>query len=107
MDKQPNTDIENLREILLKTLDLKEVYIVPDANIKLQYPCIVLTLNDMRPWKANNGNYMKGKSYNILLMEVDFEEESIPKLLELDYCSLDTPQYVSDGIYHSKLTIYY
>ena len=106
-NKQTNTPIEDLRELLLETVNVEEVYIIPDSNVRLVYPCIILTLSNHSPIKANNENYSVRKEYGIQLIEYELDIRNIDKLSKLRYCSLNSTPFVSDGLYHSNLTIFY
>lgn len=95
-----------LQEKLENILGTRNVYFQPPSNTHIKYPCIVYTRDDFLTRNADDVKYMSMGRYSITLIGHSPENELIPKLCELDYCSYDR-HFVSDGLHHDAFTLYF
>ena len=112
----------DLQAELEEILGSNQVYFSPPESIKLKYPCIVYTRNNIDTRKANNRVYLYDYRYTVTLIDRDpdseafkkkekFEEEEANSLVErllfhFKYCSHDRT-FTTDNLNHDVFTIYY
>lgn len=84
----------------------KNVYFQPPESIKLKYRAIRYSPKTIKSTLANNGKYSNRKCYELVVMGLTPNDETVDKLLELPYCSYDR-HYTADNLYHDVLTLYY
>ena len=82
------------------------VYFQPPTNLNIKYPAIIYSRRDVEKDRANNKTYRLKTSYNITVIDRNPDSCIAQHLLELDYCEFDR-QFVSDGLNHIILTLYY
>lgn len=87
-------------------LGSRNVYYQPPESIKLSYPCIIYSLEDIYERHANNEDYLVNKSYQIKLIDYDPDSDYVDPILHLPKCSFDR-SYPSDGLNHFIFTIFY
>lgn len=95
-----------LQKELELLLGSRNVYYNPPETIKIEYPAIVYSKNDIECRKANNTTYSKNTRYDITVIDKKPDNKVIDRLLELPYCSYDR-YYVSENLNHDVLTIYF
>lgn len=98
---------ENLHQILTDILGSKYVYYQPPESIKLHYPCIIYSKKQPNEKRANDSIYSFTNRYDLTFITKDPDSnipESIHKALPMS--SMDT-QFISDGLYHNPITVYY
>lgn len=96
----------DLHQKLCKILGTKFVYYNPPESVILQYPCVVYSKSKPFVIKANNKNYKMNNKYSLTVISNDPDCE-IPNAIinNFEYCSIDD-NFVSDNLYHYKLTLY-
>ena len=91
-------------------LESRNVYFQPPEYIKLKYPCIIYSLDNIKHENANNIKYTKQKKYNITLVFNDYDDilhdKFVNRLLDLDYCYLDR-SFINENMYHYIFTLYF
>lgn len=80
------------------------VYFQPPASVKIKYPAIIYSLNDIRTNSADNEVYKKNKQYSITLIETNPDSPLVDSLIENEYYFDRT--FVSDGLYHFSFRKY-
>lgn len=96
----------HLQAKLESILGSTNVYFQPPETIRMQYPCIVYTRRDIETIRADNRNYLSNVRYDITLISRDPDEPVLFDLIQLDKCQYDR-HYVSNGLHHDTLTLYY
>lgn len=96
----------DLQSKLEEILGSRNVYYKAPENIKMNYPAIIYSLNNIEDRNANNSSYIRNRSYSVTVISKQSDPEVINKLLELPYCSFDRP-YVSDNLNHYVFTLYW
>lgn len=96
----------HLQAKLESILGSTNVYYQPPESIKMHYPCIVYMRDDIGITYANNRNYLAKTRYTVTLISRDAEDNTLDSLLQLQQCSYNR-HYVSDGLYHDVVTLYY
>lgn len=97
---------EELHEILCEALGSRNVYFQPPESIKMQYPAIVYSRDDIDNNFANNSVYMQSLAYSVIVIDSDPDSEVVDKVSKLPRCQYDR-HYKSDNLNHDMFTIYY
>lgn len=95
-----------LQSELEELLGTRNVYYQPPESIKIKYPAIIYSTNDIEKTFANDAGYSYRRRYEIIVIDKNPDNVVIDKLLSLQYCSFDR-HYVSDNLNHDVLTLYY
>lgn len=96
----------DLQYLLCDILGSNNVYFQPQENIRLQYPCIIYSLDDISHRYADNVKYHNANRYMVEYIGLNPELDVQNKILELKYSSFSR-RYVSDGLYHDVFEIYF
>lgn len=95
-----------LQSILEELLGTRHVYYQPPENLKIEYPAIIYSLNDIQSIYADNNKYKNMKRYTITVIDKRPDNKVIDKILELEYSSYDR-HYVSDNFNHDVIVLYF
>ena len=95
----------DLHKTLCDILGTKNVYFQPPENIKINYPAIVYSFDNIKDKKANNGVYLINKRYMVTLIDRNPESPLMDKLIMLPKCRFSR-NYQSDNLYHYVFEIY-
>lgn len=82
------------------------VYFQPPENIKLKYPAIIYSRNNMPRIHADNGVYAAGMEYSITVIDANPESLLLKPISSLPTCRFDR-HYVADNLNHDVFTIHY
>ena len=96
----------DLQKMLENILGSDHVYYDPPETVKIKYPAIIYSKNNVWSIRANDARYQSRKRYNLIVVDRRPDNPVIEKLLDLPYCSYDR-HYTSDNLHHDSLTIYY
>lgn len=94
-----------LHEILCEVLGSRNVYFQPPENLKMSYPAIVYSRDDLEDTSANNSAYIRKTGYMVTLIDRDPDNGALDLLRGLPYCRFDR-HYTSDNLNHDVFTIY-
>lgn len=97
---------EELHEILCEALGSRNVYFQPPESIKMRYPAIVYSRDDIDNSFANNSVYMQSLAYSVTVIDSDPDSEVVDRVSKLPRCQYDR-HYKSDNLNHDIFTIYY
>lgn len=95
-----------LQSELEKLLGNRHVYYQPPESLKIEYPAIVYSKDDINSRYADNTGYRFLTRYTITVIDKKPDNTVIDKLLCIPYCSFDR-HYISDNLNHDILTLYY
>ena len=84
----------------------KHVYYQPPASVKMEYPCIVYSKDNIKSTYADDAGYSFINRYVVTIISKMPDNDVIYKLLRFPYCSYDR-HYVSDNLNHDVLILYY
>lgn len=96
----------NLQAKLEELLGSKHVYYNPPENLKMEYPAIRYSKNDIENTYASNIKYISRDVYDLVVIDKKPDNPVIKKLLELPYSEFDR-HYVADGLNHDIIRIFY
>jgi hypothetical protein len=97
---------EELQSLLEELLGNKNVYYQAPENLKIEYPCIRYSTDDIELMFADNKNYNKRKRYELIIIDKLPDNEVINKILDLPLSSYDR-HYTSNNLNHDVITLYY
>ena len=95
-----------LNSILQGILDSTNVYFQPPENLKLNFPCIIYSLEGKDVRFADDGKYTKTRKYTVTVVDKNPDSDICERLEELPLCRFDR-RYTSDNIYHTVYSLYY
>lgn len=95
-----------LQTKLEELLGSRQVYYQSPESVKMEYPAIVYSKNDVKITHANNAVYSKKMQYTVTVISKKPDNPVTEKILELPYCSYDR-SYKSENLNHDVLTLYY
>jgi len=97
---------EELDAILCETIGSENVYFQPPENVKIQYPCIIYSVNGNFERHANNKVYHRTREYSLLYITRDPDDGMIDTIADLPLCGMGKP-YVLENLHHYPYTIYF
>lgn len=95
-----------LQSKLEELLGTRNVYYQPPESLKINYPAIIYSRNDVDSRYANDLPYMLSKSYEIIVVDKKADNSVIDAILQLPYSSYDR-HYVSDNLHHDVIELYF
>ena len=95
-----------LHEILVNILGSNHVYYQSPEDLKLEYPCIRYSKDDIDSKFADNIKYINKKKYIIIVIDKLPDSDVIDKILELPLSSYER-HYTSDNLNHDVIILYY
>ena len=81
------------------------VYYNPDANVKMQYPCIVYNLANLAARHADNIPYKRHDAYSVTHIYSKVAQESISRKLAESPGFLYDRSFVADNLHHDVFTL--
>lgn len=83
------------------------VYYQPPSNIRMNYPCIVYSEDTINFDYADDIKYKNMTKYTCLFITTNPDDPIRNEILiNIPYSSMNN-KYISDGLYHNSITIYY
>lgn len=95
-----------LHELLCEVLGSRHVYFQPPSSIKMVYPAIVYSRNDINNKFADDSVYNQSWHYTITVIDEDPDSEIVERVSKLPQCGFDR-HFTSDNLNHDTFTIYY
>lgn len=95
-----------LQSKLEELLGSKNVYYQPPESLKMEYPAIVYSKDNIRCRSADDTSYTLLTRYKLTVISKKPDNPVIEKLLMLPYCSYDR-HFSSDNLNHDELTLYF
>lgn len=83
----------------------RHIYFNPPPSVRMRYPAIKYSLNNINRNFANNDGYQTLSSYEVTLIDEDPDSIYIDKILQIPYCSFNR-FYIADDLNHWVFTIY-
>lgn len=95
-----------LHEILCEILGSRNAYFQPPESIKMNYPAIVYSLDDIENLFADDGVYLSKKRYQVIVIDKDPDSTLIDKVAALPTSQYNR-HYTQDNLNHDVFTLYY
>lgn len=96
-------DLQNLLESVLGS---RNVYYQPPESIRINYPAIIYSRNDIDNNFADDIVYMQNHSYQVIVIDANPDSEIVNKISKLPMCRYDR-HYTSDNLNHDVFIINY
>lgn len=99
-------------EILCEVMNITEpdgdrhVYFQPPESVKMKYPAIVYSLDDLKTDRADDRIYNMKTGYSVTLIDKNPDSGYFYKILEIPLCKFNNA-YPADNLNHFNFTIYY
>lgn len=94
------------QHLLEELSDSKSVYFQPPENLRMTYPAIVYSLDDIYNDHADNVVYKQDDRYAVTVIDPDPDGELRKKIAKLPKCRFNR-YYTSDNLNHYVFTIFY
>jgi hypothetical protein len=101
--EQRRLDLQSLLEELLGS---RNVYFQPPESIRMQYPAIVYSREDIEDLHANNEGYKRMFMFTVTVIDPDPDSEIVEKVANLKYCSLSR-HFTKDDLNHDIFRLYF
>jgi hypothetical protein len=95
-----------LQTKLEELLGSRNVYYQAPETLKMSYPCIRYSRNDINNKHADNVKYSSMNQYQIIVISKKPDHEVIQKILDLPYSSFAS-HYAKDNLNHDVINLYY
>lgn len=95
-----------LHNVLCDILGSRNAYYQPPESIKLKYPAIVYSRDDIVNEHANNNVYAQTIAYRLTVIDENPDSEIVRKVSKLPMCSYDR-NYKADNLNHDVFIIYF
>lgn len=97
---------QSLHEILKDLLGSGNVYFQPPSNVRMKYPAIVYSRDDIKTDFADNRPYKNMRRYQVTVIDKDPDSDIHEKLLDLPRCSYDR-FFAAEDLNHDVYNLYY
>ena len=95
-----------LHEVLCNIIGSRNVYYQPPESIKMNYPAIVYSRNDISNKYGDDIPYMQSVSYQVTVIDKDPDSTIVSDVSKLSYCRFNR-HFTSDNLNHDVFTLYY
>lgn len=99
-------DRQELHEVLCNILGSRNVYFQPPESIKMKYPAIVYSLNDISNKHGDNLPYAQSISYSVTVIDKNPDNKIVGSIAKLPFCRFNR-HFTSDNLNHYVFTLYY
>lgn len=82
------------------------VYFQPPATVKLTYPCIIYSLDDLEPIHADDFVYGVKDRYSVLYITRNPDDMATRTIACLPSCRMNRA-YTADNLYHYSYRLYH
>ncbi len=96
----------DLQAILERILGSRNVYYQPPESVKINYPAIVYSKDNITSRYADDKKYSSTNRYEIIVIDRKPDNAAINSILELPYSSFSR-HYTSDNLHHDVITLHY
>lgn len=96
----------DLHKLLCEILGSNNVYFQPPESIRMQYPAIVYSRDDISNEHADNNVYMQSRLYNVIVIDPDPDSEIVDRISKLPLCIFDR-HYAADNLNHDSFSLYF
>ena len=95
-----------LHEILCNVLGSRNIYFQPPETIKLKYPAIVYSRDNIRNYHADNDVYNQMIVYQLMIIDKNPDSNIVQNISKLPLCQFNR-HYVADNLNHDIFLIYF
>lgn len=95
-----------LQARLEELLGSEHVYYQPPASVRMEYPAIKFSREDIDNTFADNGVYKQDTAYQLIVIDEDPDSEIVHKVSLLPRCSFER-HYTADNLNHDVFRLFY
>ena len=95
-----------LQKLLETILGSRNVYYQPPESIKIKYPAIIYSRNNIDNNFADDIVYMQNHTYQIIVIDANPDSEIVNKISKLPMCRYNR-HYTSDNLNHDVFILNY
>lgn len=95
-----------LQKLLESILGSRNVYYQPPESIKIKYPAIIYSRNNIDNNFADDIVYMQNHTYQIIVIDANPDSEIVNKISKLPMCRYNR-HYTSDNLNHDVFILNY
>ena len=95
-----------LSALLRDTLGSDNLYFQPPETVKMKYPAIVYSLDNIQNVHADDGVYLSHRRYSVTLIDKNPDSPTVERLSALPLCQFNR-HYTSDNLNHFVFTLYF
>lgn len=95
-----------LHNVLCNILGDKNVYYQPPASVKMKYPAIVYSRNDIENQHANNSIYNQTIAYDVIVIDANPDSKIVEDVSKLPLCRF-VRHYTADNLNHDLFKLYF
>lgn len=95
-----------LQTLLESMLGSRNVYFQPPANLKMKYPAIVYSWDNLDVKHADNELYNHTKRYQVTYIDKDPDSEIPMQIAKMRLCSLSRTAFI-ENLNHYYFDLYY
>lgn len=95
----------HLHKILCDILGSKHVYFQPPESVKLQYPAIIYTCDNLQNTFADDQVYLQHTAYQVTVVDKDPDSSIAAQISRLPLCKF-VRHYNSENLNHFVFTLY-
>lgn len=96
----------NVHQMLVDVSGIDNIYFQPPENIKLKYPAIIYSIDDIDNRFAGNKVYNQERAYQIIVVDKDPDSIIVDDISTMDGIAF-VRSYISDNIYHTVFKKYF
>lgn len=100
----PRSDLQEILEVILGNPE--EVHFQPPENIKMVYPSIVYTRDNIQTEYADNLPYKQTKRYQVTVIDRNPDSPFVDKVAALPMTRYSR-KFTADGLHHDVFTIHF
>lgn len=93
-------------QLLVDVLGSRNVYYQPPESIKIKYPAIVYSRDDIQNTFANNNVYAQNTAYNVMVIDPDPDSPIVTQVSKLQTARF-LRHFTSDNMNHDSFQIFY
>lgn len=93
-----------LHEYLCEILQSCNVYFQPPESVKMNYPAIVYSRNNIENTFADDSVYTQNNEYQIIVIDKNPDSEYVKSISKLPMCRFNR-HYISDNLNHDIFTL--
>jgi len=96
----------DLHEVLCSVLGNRNVYYQPPESVKMHYPAIVYSRDNIENSFADNDVYMQKHAYQVTVIDKDPDSGIVELISKLPMCRFER-HFTSDNLNHDVFLLYF
>lgn len=96
----------NLQALLEETLGSRNVYYQPPESVRMSYPAIVYSREQIRNRQADDLQYFSDTAYSVIVIDKNPDSDIVTRISQLPKCRFSN-HYVADNLNHDVFILFY